>query len=464
MTTEYRFPEGFVWGAATSAYQIEGSPLADGAGASTWHQFVRTPGKISGGDTGDVACDHYRRMAEDVAMMKAMGLTAYRFSINWGRVLPAGTGAVNQAGLGFYERLVDTLLAARIEPMATLYHWDLPLALDHRGGWLNPDVADWFADYASVMFRRLDDRVTRWVTLNEPWVVADGGYLRGEMAPGHSSLFEAPIASHQLLRAHGKAVQAYRAHGRHRVGLVVNLAPKQAATDQPIDLAATRRADAYMNRQYLDPVFLGHYPPEMTEIFGDAWPEWPAEDHALIAQRIDFVGVNYYMRDMIRHSDPAWPVKTAVVPQSQSTYTATGWEVHPQGLTDILVWVRQRYGDIPLYVTENGAAFYDPPKAEAGRIADPLRLGYLQSHLRAIHEAIVQGVDLRGYYAWSLMDNLEWALGYSKRFGLVHVNFDTQERTLKDSAHFYAAVIASNGAALDGSVVSAGPAAASPMP
>jgi len=252
-----------------------------------------------------------------------------------------------------------------------------------------------------------------------------------------------------LLRAHGKAVQAYRAHGRHQVGLVVNLAPKQAASDLPADLAATRRADAYMNRQYLDPVFLGQYPPEMTEIFGDAWPEWPAEDHALIAQRIDFVGVNYYMRDMIRHADAAWPVKTAVVPQSQSTYTATGWEVHPQGLTDILVWVRQRYGDIPLYVTENGAAFYDPPKADGGRIADPLRLSYLQNHLRAIHEAIAQGVDLRGYYAWSLMDNLEWALGYAKRFGLVHVNFDTQERTWKDSAYFYAAVIASNGAALD---------------
>jgi len=445
----YQFPERFLWGAATSAYQIEGSPLAHGAGPSIWHRFVRTPGLVKNGDTGDVACDHYNRMQDDVLMMKRLGLTAYRFSIAWGRVLPEGRGRVNERGLGFYERLVDTLLDNGIEPMATLYHWDLPAALDDRGGWLNPDVADWFADYASVMYRRLDGRVKKWATLNEPWVVSDGGYLHGLLAPGHKNRFEAPIASHQLLRAHGKAVQAYRALGQHEIGLVVNLAPKHAATNKPEDVAATRRADAYMNRQYLDPVFLGKYPDEMTEIFGEAWPQWPAEDHALIGQKIDFVGINYYMRDMIRHEESAWPVKTAVVPQSQSTYTDTGWEVHPQGLTEILTWLKQRYGDIPQYVTENGAAFYDPPKATEGRISDPLRLDYYRNHLRAIHDAIEQGVDLRGYCAWSLMDNLEWSLGYSKRFGLVHVNFDTQERTLKDSAHFYASVIASNGTALD---------------
>jgi beta-glucosidase len=445
----YQFPSSFLWGAATSAYQIEGSPLADGAGPSIWHRFVRTPGLVKNGDTGDVACDHYNRMKDDVALMKHLGLTAYRFSIAWARVLPEGRGAVNDAGLGFYERLVDTLLEAGIQPMATLFHWDLPAALDDRGGWLNPDVADWFADYASVMFRRLDDRVKLWATLNEPWVVTDGGYLHGALAPGHKNRFEAPIASHQLMRAHGKAVQAYRALGRHQVGLVVNLAPKHPASDRPEDVAATRRADAYMNRQYLDPAFLGKYPDEMTEIFGEAWPQWPAEDFKLIGEPIDFVGINYYMRDMIRHEESAWPVKTAVVPQSQSTYTDTGWEVHPQGLTEILCWVRQRYGNIPQYVTENGAAFYDPPKAEGGRVSDPLRLAYYRSHLRAIHAAIEQGVDLRGYCAWSLLDNLEWSLGYSKRFGIVHVNFDTQERTPKDSAHFYASVIASNGAALD---------------
>lgn len=444
----YQFPPSFLWGAATSAYQIEGSPLADGAGPSIWHRFVRTPGLVKNGDTGDVACDHYQRMKDDVALMKSLGLTAYRFSIAWARILPEGRGRLNEGGLGFYERLVDTLLEAGIQPMATLYHWDLPAALDDRGGWLNPEVADWFADYASVMYRRLDDRVKLWATLNEPWVVTDGGYLHGALAPGHKNRFEAPIASHHLLRAHAKAVQAYRALGRHQVGLVVNLAPKHAASDRPEDVAATRRADAYMNRQYLDPVFLGKYPDEMTDIFGEAWPQWPEEDFKLIGEPIDFVGINYYMRDVIRHDESAWPVRTAVVPQSQSTYTDTGWEVHPQGLTEILCWVRQRYGSIPQYVTENGAAFYDPPRAEGGRVADPLRLGYYRSHLRAIHDAIEQGVDLRGYCAWSLMDNLEWSLGYSKRFGLVHVNFDTQERTPKDSAHFYARVIASNGAVL----------------
>ena len=256
----YQFPKSFLWGAATSAYQIEGSPLADGAGPSIWHRFVRTPGLVKNGDTGDVACDHYNRVTADVALMKRLGLTAYRFSIAWARVLPEGRGRVNEAGLGFYERLVDTLLENGIEPLATLYHWDLPAALDDRGGWLNPDVADWFADYACVMYERLDGRVKKWATLNEPWVVTDGGYLHGALAPGHKNRFEAPIASHQLMRSHGKAVQAYRALGKHEIGIVVNLAPKHPATDKPEDIAATRRADAYMNRQYLDPVLLGQLP------------------------------------------------------------------------------------------------------------------------------------------------------------------------------------------------------------
>jgi len=445
MTT---FPTSFLWGAATSAYQIEGSPLADGAGPSIWHRFVRTPGLTKDGDTGDVACDHYRRMADDVALMKRLGLKAYRFSIAWARILPEGRGAVNERGLAFYERLVDTLLENGIEPMATLFHWDLPAALDDRGGWLNPEVADWFADYASVLFRRLDDRVKLWATLNEPWVVTDGGYLHGTLAPGHKNRFEAPIASHHLLRSHAKAVQAYRALGRHGVGLVVNIEPKYPASTTPLDLAATRRAEAYMNRQYLDPVFRGRYPEEMKEIFGEAWPDWPEQDFALIRQPIDFLGVNYYTRNVVRHEETSWLLKTVPVRQTQATYTETGWEVFPQGLTDTLVWIRNRYGDIPQYVTENGAAFYDPPAAPSGRVADPLRIEYYRSHLRAVHAAIEQGVDVRGYFAWSLLDNLEWSLGYSKRFGIVHVNFETLERTPKDSAKFYADVVASRGAAL----------------
>ena len=449
MAKTYQFPESFLWGAATSAYQVEGSPLADGAGPSIWHRFVRTPGLVKDGDTGDVACDHYRRMNDDVAMMKRLGLTAYRFSIAWARILPEGRGAVNEGGLAFYERLVDTLLENGIQPMATLFHWDLPAALDDRGGWLNPDVADWFADYASVMYRRLDDRVKLWATLNEPWVVTDGGYLHGALAPGHKNRFEAPIASHHLLRAHGKAVQAYRAIGKHQVGLVVNIEPKYPASDKPEDLAATKRAEAYMNRQYLDPVFHGTYPPEMTEIFGEAWPQWPQEDFELIRQPIDFLGINYYTRNVVRFEETSWPLKAVAVRQKQATYTETGWEVFPQGLTDTLLWVKKQYGDVPQYVTENGAAFFDPPTASSGRVNDPLRVAYFRGHLRAIHEAIEQGVDLRGYCAWSLMDNMEWSHGYSKRFGIVHVNFETLERTLKDSAHFYSRVIASHGAALE---------------
>jgi beta-glucosidase len=446
MSTQTIFPHGFLWGAATSAYQIEGSHLADGAGPSIWHRFAHTPGLVRDGDTGDVACDHYQRFESDVALMKSLGLKAYRFSIAWGRVLPEGRGRVNPGGLGFYERLVDKLLEAGIQPMATLYHWDLPAALDDRGGWLNPDVADWFADYASVVYTALDDRIKLWATLNEPWVVTDGGYLHGALAPGHRNRFEAPIASHHLLRSHAKAVQAYRAVGRHQVGLVVNIEPKYPASQSAADLAATERADAYMNRQYLDPVMLGRYPDEMREIFGEAWPEWPAKDMELIREPIDFLGINYYTRNVVQNDDKAWPVRACAVRQKQATYTETGWEMFPQGLTDTLVWIKQRYGAIPQYVTENGAALFDPPVAEDGRIDDPLRVAYFREHLGAIAEAIRQGVDLRGYFAWSLLDNLEWSLGYSKRFGIVHVNFETQERTPKASARYYADVIARHGA------------------
>jgi beta-glucosidase len=355
---------------------------------------------------------------------------------------------VNPAGLDFYDRLVDALAERGISPIITLFHWDLPAALDDRGGWLNPDIASWFADYASIVFRRLDDRVTRWATLNEPWVVSDGGYLHGALAPGHRNRFEAPIASHNLMRSHGAAVQAYRALGRHQIGLVVNLEPQTAASDDPADVAAANRVDAYMNRQYLDPAFLGRYPDEMADIFGEAWPSWPDRDLALIRQPIDFLGVNYYTRSVRRHDPSVWPLRAAVVKQASSTYTETSWEVYPRAFTELLVWVRERYGNLPLYIMENGAAFYDPPVAEHGRVHDPLRVSYLRAHLRAAHDAITQGVDLRGYMVWSLLDNLEWSLGFSKRFGIVHVDFTTQTRTPKDSARYYARVIASHGAVL----------------
>ena len=448
MSENASFPEGFLWGAATSAYQIEGSPLADGAGPSIWHRFTRIPGRVRDGDTGDVACDHYARYREDVALMKSLGLGAYRFSISWSRVLPEGRGAVNEKGLDFYRRLVDALREAGIRPMATLYHWDLPAALDDRGGWTNPDVASWFAEYASACYRALDGAVDLWATLNEPWVVADGGYLRGVLAPGHASPFEAPRASKNLLLAHAAGVAAYRAEGKGKIGLVVNLEPKYSASGRPEDLAAVARADAYMNRQYLDPALLGKVPEGLSSIFGEAWEEPTSAELAAMKAPVDWIGVNYYTRAVVQDDPRDWPVGEGRVHQRQATYTETGWEVYPEGLYDTLTWVRRRYGSVPLYVTENGAAFYDSPTAPGPIVDDPLRVAYLAAHLSAVRRAIADGVDVRGYFAWSLLDNLEWAHGFRKRFGIVHVDFATQKRTPKASARFYAEVIRTNGACL----------------
>jgi beta-glucosidase len=455
MSDKYRFPDDFLWGAATSAYQIEGSPTADGAGRSIWHRFSHTPDNTWLDQTGDVACDHYRRYKDDVAIMAELGLNSYRFSIAWGRILPDGTGKVNKKGIDFYSRLVDELLRKGIKPNATLYHWDLPEALDDKGGWLNRDIADWFCEYAVAMFDALGDRVEMWSTLNEPWVVSDGGYMHGVLAPGHANPFEAAVVAHNLLRAHGMAVERFRsttAAKKGKVGIVVNLEPKYPASDSQEDLDATRHADAYMNRQYLDPVFLGHYPEEMKEIFGEAWPptDWSAEDMRLIKQPIDFLGVNFYTRKIERYDRERLPLRTRPVPQTNVLTTQTDWEVFPPALTKVLLWVKERYGNPPTYITENGAAFYDPPQPIDGKVEDPMRVEYYRQHLRAAHDAMKKGVDLRGYYAWSLLDNYEWSGGYSKRFGLVHVDYETQQRTIKSSGRYYASVIASDGAILSG--------------
>ncbi len=443
------FPKGFLFGAATSAYQIEGSPLADGAGPSNWHRFAHTPGLVTGGDDGDVACDHYRRSSEDVALMRGLSLEAYRFSVSWSRVLPEGRGRVNEKGLDFYRRLVDALTEAGIRPFATLFHWDLPAALEDRGGWLNRDIAEWFAEYARVLTRALPG-VATWATLNEPWVVTDGGYLHGVLAPGHRSLFEAPIAAHNLLRAHGEAVSACRAEGAHRVGLVVNLEPKYPASESAEDAAAAARADAYMNRQFLDPVFLGHTPDALPGLFGQAWPEVPASDFDRIRAPIDFLGINYYTRGVVTNDPDVILTRASRVRQDGALHTEMDWEVYAPGLLDTLTSVKARYGDIPLYVTENGAAFEDPEAAGPDGVVDPLRAAYLRDHLRAVRDAIAEGVDVRGYFAWSLLDNFEWSHGFSKRFGIVHVDFATQRRTPKASARFYSDVIRSRGVALDG--------------
>jgi beta-glucosidase len=441
MSDVFQFPDRFLWGAATSAYQIEGSPLADGAGPSIWHRFSHTPGLTRNGNTGDVACDHYRRFEADVELMSQLGLNAYRFSISWSRVLPDGAG-----------RVVDALLAHGIAPNATLYHWDLPAALDDKGGWLNTDIAEWFGEYAGVMFDALGDRVPMWATINEPWVVSDGGYLHGVLAPGHKNLFEAPIASHNQLRSHGTAVEVFRASRAAKtgkVGIVVNLEPQYAASDSAEDVTATARADAYMNRQYLDPIFFGRYPEEMKEIFGEAWVDRTADDMKLIAQPGDFLGINYYKRNVTRHDMVREPVRTSGVHQPDNVHTELGWEVFPPALTRILLWVHERYGSISLYITENGAAFNDPPAAIDGIVDDPARVEYLRGHLQAARDAMRQGVDLRGYFVWSLLDNYEWSHGYSTRFGIVHVNYETQERTVKSSGRFYSSVVTTNGGTLE---------------
>lgn len=451
MSEHFKFPADFLWGAATAAYQIEGSPLADGAGPSIWHRFSHTPGNTVNGDTGDVACDHYNRYESDIALMRQIGLKAYRLSIAWGRVLPKGKGRINLPGLDFYSRLIDRLLESEITPNVTLYHWDLPAALDNLGGWLNPDIADWFGDYASAVFDALGDKVPMWATINEPLVVMDGGYMNGNLAPGHRNLYEAPIVTHNLLRAHGTAVQAFRASGARdsRIGLVVNLEPKYAASNSSEDAVATARADAYANRQYLDPVFLGKYPEEFDSMYGEAWIDYDERDMELIRQPLDFLGVNYYSRAVVKADAERRPFGLSVVKQEQQPHTEMGWEVFPPGLTRILTWLTGRYGDIPLYVTENGSAFADAPQAVEGKVADPLRTDYLREHLKAIRSAIMQGVPLRGYFAWSLLDNYEWSHGYSKRFGIVHVDYESQARTIKGSGHYYSAVIESSGAVLD---------------
>ncbi|MBI2212934.1 MAG: beta-glucosidase [Acidobacteria bacterium] len=449
MTTHISFPDGFLWGAATAAYQIEGSPLADGAGPSIWHRFSHTPGMVKNGDTGDLACDHYRRRRDDVALMHELGLEAYRFSVAWGRVMPDGTGAVNQRGLDFYRALVDELLEAGIQPMATLYHWDLPAALDDRGGWLSRDVASWFADYAQIVTRALGDRVAMWVTINEPWVIATGGYIHGGLAPGHRNVFEGPIATHNILRAHGAGIRALRSETRAPAGIVLNLEPKYAATDDEADLAAVRRADAFMNRQYLDPLFRGAYPDEMGELFSEAWPSHQAADFDLIATPIDFLGVNYYSRGLTANDSSAPVERASRVKNRTSAYTEMGWEVFPRGLSDILVRVATDYTKLPLYITENGAAFYDPPVAPFEGIDDPLRTGYLRDHLVAVGDAIARGADVRGYFVWSLMDNFEWSEGFAKRFGIVHVDYATMQRTVKRSGRWYAEVVRRNGVEMD---------------
>lgn len=421
------FPNNFVWGVATSAYQIEGAAAEDGRGASIWDTFSHTPGKTLNGDTGDIACDHYHRYAEDLDLVAKMGLNAYRFSIAWPRVQPLGEGAWNEKGLAFYDRLVDGMLARGIAPHATLYHWDLPQALQDKGGWLSRDTAYRFADYAGGMAKRLGDRVATICTHNEPWCTAYLGHHLGKFAPGIQSPEATVQVAHHLLLSHGLALQSMRAAGcKVPLGIVLNQSSATPATDSAADAALAEDEYARFVRWYMDPIFLKRYPdaPKM-----EFYPTVAENDFEIIAQPLDFLGVNYYTRIWASAEQPPRPVPKLL------GETDMGWEIYPEGLTELLARIHRDYKLPPVYITENGMASADA--VVNGRVMDIQRVDYLRRHLDAIAEARRGGVDVQGFFYWSLLDNYEWDSGYAKRFGLVHVDYATQQRTLKDSGYWY---------------------------
>ena len=449
-----RFPDGFAWGTATASYQIEGAVNEGGRSPSIWDTFAQTPGKVQDGDTGDVADDHYHRFEEDAGLMADLGVGWYRFSLAWPRLQPDGSGPLNEAGVDFYSRLVDALLENGVKPWVTLYHWDLPQALEDRGGWPERDTAARFAEYSAAVHERLRDRVRHWTTLNEPYCSAFLGYAAGIHAPGRQEPEAALRAAHHLLLGHGLAVEAMREQGPDdEYGITLNLHPPIPASDDPADADAARRVDAVSNRIFLDPLLRDGYPADLREDLAAVSDLAFVQDgdEARIGAPIDFLGINYYYRPIVKAGagDPTQPTAwvgcgdvgtvTRGLPR-----TEMGWEIDPEGLHAIITRVAGEYPGVPLYVTENGAAFADEKSAD-GAVHDQSRIDYLDAHFRAASRAIADGVDLRGYFVWSLMDNFEWAFGFSKRFGLIHVDYETLERTPKDSAGWFAQVTRANG-------------------
>ena len=441
---EQVLPEGFVWGVAGSAYQVEGAVAEDGRGESIWDRFSATPGRIVNGDTGVVACDSYHRFGDDVQLMHELGIGAYRFSISWPRILPAGRGDVNPAGLDFYDRMVDRLLADGIEPYVTLYHWDLPQALEDRGGWPSRDTVEAFVEFTEVVVSRLGDRVTNWITQNEPWVVSWLGYGLGVHAPGRTSDADALAAAHHVLLAHGRAAKVLRREAPGaQIGVTVDLYPVYPLTDSDADIAAARLMDGSRNRWFLEPLLGLGYPSDMLGHYERNLPQIEDGDMRTIAAPLDFLGVNYYSRAVVRAGeDPAVPV---AVDLDGVERTDMGWEVYPHGLTDLLVRLHRDYELPGVYITENGAAY--PDARNNGTVADPRRISYLERHVASLTDAISAGVPVRGYFLWSLLDNFEWAFGYSKRFGIVYVDFETLERVPKDSFRWYRDFLAAQRAA-----------------
>jgi beta-glucosidase len=449
--TEIQFPAGFTWGSATSSYQIEGAWDADGKGESIWDRFAHTKGRIHDGSTGDVACDHYHLWRDDINLMRSLNLQAYRFSIAWPRVFPAGRGSINLEGVDFYNRLVDGLLEAGIAPFVTLYHWDLPQALQDQGGWAERSIADAFADYADVVSRALGDRVKNWITINEPWCVSILSHWFGEHAPGLRDPYLGLRTAHHVLLAHGKAVPAIRANSPDaEVGITLNFTAAEPGTPVPADRDASRVFDGFFNRWFVDPVYNRGYPSDMVEhytrhgVLPDGLDFVQADDMDVIAAPTDFLGVNYYTRELSKGGGkgvlPEKDREHATLPQTEMI----DWEIYPQGLYNLLCRMHFDYSVPKLYITENGASFSDGPD-EKGAIHDERRLQYLRDHFTAAQRAIQAGAPVAGYFVWSLMDNFEWAWGYQQRFGMVWVDFDTQKRTVKDSALWLRDVIAANG-------------------
>ena len=443
--TFLHFPKNFVWGAITSAYQIEGAWDEDGKGPSIWDTFVHQPGRIERGETADVGVDHYHRYPEDIATMQEIGLNAYCFSFAWPRILPEGTGKVNPAGLDFYDRLVDGLLEKNITPYAMLYHWDLPQALQDQGGWAERTTAEAFGEYGRVVARHFADRIPFWVTHNEPMVSALAGHFLGEHAPGIQDPFIALQALHHILLSHGLAVQAMRAElpAAAQIGVILNITPTYPATDIEPDRQAARRYDGIANRLFLDPILRGEYPQDMVELFGPMFPHIPAGDLQIISAPLDFVGLNYYMRAVMKDDPEVMLLQASQVYPPGSEYSQM-WEIYPPGMYDMLTRIQADYHPRQVYVTENGVCVPDGVDFD-GRVRDERRIRYLRLHLAQVQRAIEAGVPLKGYFHWTLMDNFEWVFGYRMRFGLVYVDLATQKRTIKDSGRWYAQVIRANG-------------------
>ncbi|HEY5957035.1 MAG TPA: GH1 family beta-glucosidase [Polyangiaceae bacterium] len=429
------FGPGFQLGVATSSYQIEGAVAEDGRAPSIWDTFAHTPGKIKDASTGDVACDHYHRVADDVTLIDWLGVDAYRFSIAWPRVIPEGRGAINQKGLDFYERLVDALLSRGIAPCVTLYHWDLPQALGDRGGWLNRSTAEAFAEFAELVAARLGDRVAVWFTHNEPWCQAFLGHELGVFPPGRRKMSEALLAAHHLLVSHGLAVRALRSRVRAPIGIAPNFMPAHPASNLPSDLAAAKRQDGYFNRWFIEPVLGLGYPDDMVKLYGQLMPPIATDDMVTIAQPIDVVGVNYYERCIVAHQNNGSPLNLRHLRTSELPRTADR-EIYPHGLREVLDRLHLQYRIPRILVTENGAASKADEAIENGQVHDQVRVDFLRDHLTQILEARRAGVPVDAYYVWSLMDNFEWSEGYTLRYGIVHVDFVTQQRTPKDSALF----------------------------